>query len=140
MRELTVCDAKAMAAIHAVCFDRGWPELDMAVHLQKDTCFGAGEPLISFIICRQSADQAEILTIATTPEEQGTGQAKQILSGAMSSLKQQGVRTLFLEVAEDNMPAQALYRRAGFTQMGRRPAYYRRAGGRVAALTFSKDL
>jgi len=47
---------------------------------------------------------------------------------------------MFLEVAEDNEAAIHLYRSLGFQPIGRRPAYYRRADGRVAAITFSKKL
>ena len=45
------------------------------------------------------------------------------------------VTAMFLEVAEDNQPALALYRRAGFVANGRRQRYYRRGnGGWVDAL------
>jgi ribosomal-protein-alanine N-acetyltransferase len=36
---------------------------------------------------------------------------------------------MFLEVAEDNAAALALYTAAGFATTGRRRAYYRRPGG-----------
>ncbi len=140
MRPLTAVDAKAMAVIHAKSFERGWPELDMAVHINRDLCFGLGDPLISFVILSVVDDQAEILTIATHPDHRGTGQGTTLLRGAMSRLASRGVQTLFLEVAEDNVAAQSLYRRAGFDAIGRRPGYYRREKGRVAALTFSKRL
>lgn len=129
-----------MADIHALCFERGWPELDMSVHLQKDICIGTGDPLASFIICRQSADQAEILTIATHADKRSKGMGALVLNAAIEALQSCGAATLFLEVAEDNMAAQALYRKAGFVQIGRRPSYYRRKGGRVAALTLSKNI
>ena len=35
-----------------------------------------------------------------------------------------GVRAVFLEVGEDNVPARRLYRRAGFREVGRREGYY----------------
>ena len=35
---------------------------------------------------------------------------------------------MFLEVAEDNIAALALYHRAGFAAVGRRRGYYHRAG------------
>ena len=128
-----------MADIHAQSFDRAWPELDMAVHINRDLCFGLNDPLSSFIIIRAADTQAEVLTIATHPDHRGQGKGSELLAGALQSLKSNGITTLFLEVAEDNAPAQALYRRAGFDAIGRRPAYYRRAKGRVAALTFSKS-
>jgi len=50
-----------------------------------------------------------------------------------------GVRAVFLEVAEDNGSARALYRRAGFRDVGRREGYYP-AGKGAAALILRRDL
>ncbi len=46
-----------------------------------------------------------------------------------------GAQTLWLEVAEDNAAARALYAAAGFEEAGRRRRYYPRANGPVDALT-----
>lgn len=140
MRPLTPRDAKAMAAIHAQSFDKGWDALEMSAHLAKDICLGLGTPLTAFIICSHVVDQSEILTLATHPSHRRTGLGRALLTEAAAHLKTQGAKTLFLEVAEDNLAAQGLYRATGFTPIGRRPAYYRRENGRVAALTFSKVL
>lgn len=129
-----------MAAIHAKSFERGWPALDMAVHIKRDICYGTDDPLTAFIILRCAGSQAEILTIATHPDHRGEGLGSELLSKTLIKLSALNIREIFLEVAEDNAAAQALYRRAGFTPIGRRPAYYRREKGRVAALTFSKML
>ena len=54
---------------------------------------------------------------------------------------ERGAAKLFLEVAEDNAPAQHLYHMLGFTAVGRRPGYYRRkTGPAVAALTLRRIL
>lgn len=140
MRLLAPRDAKAMAAIHAQSFEKGWDALEMSAHLAKDICLGRGDPLTAFIICSHVADQSEILTLATHPDQRRTGLGRALLTEAATHLKGRGVKTLFLEVAEDNLAAQGLYRAVGFTPIGRRPAYYRRSDSRVAALTFSKAL
>ena len=134
-----------MAGIHAASFaapfgNGGWDALEMSGHIAKDVCFGSGDPLTAFIILRCAADEAEILTIATAPVARRTGQGRALLNAALDSLAAKGVREVFLEVAEDNLAAQALYRASGFGAMGRRPGYYRRKKGRVAALTFAKTL
>jgi ribosomal-protein-alanine N-acetyltransferase len=129
-----------MADIHARSFAHGWPALDMAVHIKNDLCLGAGDPIKGFIILRASETQAEILTFAVHPAQRREGQGRALLDGALAELSERGVQTVFLEVAEDNQAAISLYRAAGFTGIGRRPAYYRRENGRVAALTLSKTL
>ena len=52
-----------------------------------------------------------------------------------------GAATAFLEVAEPNLAARALYARSGFHEAGRRRGYYRDPAGRaVDALVLSKPL
>lgn len=142
MRQLTSVDARDMAAIHAKSFERSWDALEMATHTQRDLCFGldVAGTLSAFIIISLAADQAEILTIATAPDARRTGLGKDLLARSEKELKSRGAAEFFLEVAEDNTSAIALYRGAGFAPIGRRPRYYRRAEGRIAALTFSKKL
>jgi len=131
-----------MAGLHAESFDRPWDALEMARHLQTDLCLGmdqSGE-LDAFVILSVAADQAEILTIATAKSARRQGLGRAVLDLAETELSALGVKEIYLEVAEDNAPAVALYRGAGFTPIGRRPGYYRREAGRIAALTFSKKL
>jgi ribosomal-protein-alanine N-acetyltransferase len=52
-----------------------------------------------------------------------------------------GVRTIFLEVDDDNTPARRLYARSAFRQVGRRDGYYARPGNEAgAALVLRRDL
>ena len=139
-RSLHVKDAARMAQIHAESFFKGWSVQDMEHHLQSDLCFGHGRPLQGFIILRHSADQAEILTIAIDPKMRRKGIAGALLDISETELADLGVDTLFLEVAEDNDAAIAFYKISEFLPIGKRPAYYKRDKGRVAALTFRKRL
>jgi len=129
-----------MAELHARAIKPAWPEVDMNNHIRADLCFGYGDPLGGFVIARAIDDQAEILTIVTDPKRRKTGIANQLLSESLSVMAEQGVEIVFLEVAEDNHPAVSLYKSCGFEHFGRRPAYYKRENGRVAALTFRKRL
>ena len=136
-----------MAAIHAESFapphgTGGWDALEMATHTQRDLCLGADHDgaLAAFIIVSMPADQAEILTLATAKTARRQGLGKALLDAAIAELQTQGIKELFLEVAEDNAAALALYLGAGFQPIGRRPGYYRRENGRVAAITFSKKV
>jgi len=134
--------AKALAQIHAQSFDKGWSEQDFKTHIAQDLTLGVwqAEQLAGFIILRCVADQAEIITIAISPSCRGQGLGAHLLEAAEAAVKLRGVEIVFLEVAEDNPFAIRLYRGAAYNPIGRRPAYYRRAEGRVAALNFSKNL
>lgn len=140
IRVLRPTDAEAMATIHAICFDKSWPALDMAVHVERDLCLGFGEPVQSFAILRSSDIDAEILTIATHPPYRGQGLAASVLKQAHGWAHEKGLRSIFLEVAEDNQSAKRLYKKLGYQPIGRRPGYYTRPEGRMAAITYALSL
>ena len=140
IRILQAEDAPALAAIHKQSFPSGWPAEDMKRHIQKDLCLGIGSPVEAFILVQAAEDQADILTIATHPEHRRKGHARALLSATEAALTKRAVKTLYLDVSEINAGAIALYKSCGFQAVGRRPAYYRTAAGRVAAITFSKTL
>ena len=129
-------DAPHLAALHGLCFDKGWPEADFAHHISRDLTYTDPDHA-SLLVIRDGGGQAEILTLCTHPNARGRGLARTLLAEALPHIT---ARALFLEVAEDNAPAIGLYRSLGFIPFGRRPAYYRRDDGRVAALLMEKRL
>jgi len=77
----------------------------------------------------------------TMPGENGRGLSRNLLLTHLGHLAGRGVRTVFLEVEENNHPARRLYDRAGFTVAGRRERYYRQASGeQLNALLMRRDL
>ena len=69
-------------------------------------------------------DEAPITTIATAPAHQRSGVASALIIDGIRTLLADGVKHLSLEVAANNEPAQALYRRFGFAPVGVRKNYY----------------
>ncbi|MGB0907062.1 MAG: GNAT family N-acetyltransferase [Maricaulaceae bacterium] len=134
--------AERAAVIHAESFETGWSAETLSGHINNDLCLGIsqGDELCGFIILRSAADQADIVTIAIAKTARRKGLANRLLEAAEQTASQQGVELIFLEVAEDNAAAIALYKSARYDAIGKRPAYYRRENGRVAALTFRKTL
>jgi len=135
-------DAQTAAAIHKACFDRGWSQSDIETHIQKDIALGLfhGTQMAGFILLRCVAEQAEVLTLAVVTARRRQGAGRMLRGAGESAVHKRGAKVVFLEVAEDNPAAMALYRRTGYQAFGRRPAYYRRKGGRVTALNYSKVL
>ena len=129
-------DAAPLAALHAACFERGWPEADFAEHIARDLVLTDPDRR-SLLVMREGGGQAEVLTLATHPDARGRGLAKALMEEAVREL---APPVLFLEVSEANAPAIALYTRLGFETFGRRPAYYKTESGRVAALLMQKRL
>ncbi len=89
-----------------------------------------------FLHLRAVGEEAEIVMLAVRPESRRRGLAAALLRDALA---RPGGGALFLEVAEDNEAARALYERFGFRQVGRRPGYYRTAAGRRDALVLRRD-
>ncbi|SMX39111.1 GNAT family N-acetyltransferase [Octadecabacter ascidiaceicola] len=115
---------EGLARTHATAFGgNGWPEEDFAQYLDDPNVFLHGSDA-SFVVLRLAGPEAEILTLASDPECQGRGLATRNLERALRILGHQGVQEIFLDVAEDNTPALALYARCGFTEFSRRPNYY----------------
>jgi ribosomal-protein-alanine N-acetyltransferase len=70
-------------------------------------------------------EEAHVATIATHPDFRRKGIAKRLLSHALQKLMEQGARSSFLEVRESNLAAQAMYRKFGYEETGRRRRYYK---------------
>ena len=85
-------------------------------------------------------DEAEILSVAVARRQRGRGLAAQLLNLNLRRLAGLGARAVFLEVGEHNDPALRLYRRAGFSEVSRRPNYYPTPDGKIAALVLRRDL
>jgi len=136
-------DLKVLAALHAACFEDAWDESAIAAMMAMPGAFGllavTDAAPAGFLLARVAADEAEILSFGVLPGCRRQGIGGHLLGAAQARAAAEGAHRVFLEVAEDNLPARALYLRCGFAVVGRRPAYYRRAGRPpVAALVMAK--
>src|SRR6201992_4147576 len=124
--------AQACARLHDEGFAHPWSPEEMAGLIASSSTVGAAalDPvsgrLHGFVLSRLAADEAEILTIAVDAAHQGRGVGRGLLSENLRQAANAGAKAMFLEVAEDNAAALALYERFGFVQVGQRPGYYRR--------------
>ena len=81
------------------------------------------ERTCGFVISRQAADEEELLMIAVAPECQGQGIGYLLLEEMLACARSDQVASVFLEMRADN-PAEALYSKFGFHQIGLRKDYY----------------
>jgi ribosomal-protein-alanine N-acetyltransferase len=141
----TMRDARALARLHGASFHRGWGETEFEQMLgERNTIVDRlrqGRAVIGFAMSRMAADEAEILSIALAPTHRGRGLSRELFLTHLGHLAGRGIRTVFLEVEENNQPARRLYERAGFVVAGRRERYYKEAGGQeLNALVMRRDL
>jgi [ribosomal protein S18]-alanine N-acetyltransferase len=87
-----------------------------------------------FCSWRQSApDEAEVLNIAVDPAWRRRGAG----SALLTALSKEAKGTIFLEVAEPNLPAITLYKKHGWVEAGVRPGYYNQ--GTITAVVMKKS-
>lgn len=69
-------------------------------------------------------DELHLLNITVVPAWRGRGLAVVMLDRLVNACRQRGLTQLWLEVRASNERARAVYLRYGFSEVGRRRAYY----------------
>lgn len=112
-------------------------------------CFRAGYPawvmlradrLVGYGILSAAAGEAHILNICIDPDYQGQGNGRTLLGKLLEQAALLNTSRVFLEVRRSNQRALAIYRAAGFEEIGLRQRYYRDHNGREDAIVLAKDL
>ena len=140
-REAVEALAAPLSQLHAVCFpDDPWPPRAVAKIIAMIGVFGRiaceddGATMTGLVLAQSVGMECEILTLGVVPARRRAGIGSALLASIIEAARCRGARTMFLEVAEDNVVARALYAAYGFVQIGRRANYYRRLSGLVDAL------
>ena len=148
-----LADVVVLSNLHTACFEDAWSPQSMGEVLRSpgtfallalidDTSGEGDDPFpVGFAIGRVAADEAELLSLGVADAFRRRGVARILLDTVMRHAAAHGARQLFLEVAEDNRAARALYANKGFSAVGRRLGYYlRRDGSSMSALTLRRPL
>ena len=86
-----------------------------------------GDRVVGYAGLIAYADEAHVSTIGVATDRQGEGLGAQLLDALLAEADRRSPVVL-LEVRADNELAQGLYRRRGFTEIGRRRGYYQPSG------------
>lgn len=118
-----------VAALERECFSDPWSEQSLAGELDNPlslwlVCQGDGE-VWGYVGSQTVLGETDMMNVAVLPRARRQGIAQRLILALVAQLKQQGSRCLSLEVRPSNAPAVALYQGLGFSQVGRRPNYYR---------------
>ena len=144
-------DFDAIGALDALSFSQPWPRASFE-HAQRDAASlllvavrdekvvrdietlrvlatsnanEAGEEIVGFGAAQVVLDEGEILTLAVAQEMRGARLGARLLDALLDFAIERGAARVFLEVRPSNAAARALYARRGFSEVGRRRAYYR---------------
>ena len=142
-RSAELSDLPAAMALEQKCFTDAYPLSRRQLrHLQRSrsaifvvaareadagsTIVGEGIALLRRHPGRDGTPRlsGRIYTLAVDPAERGKGTGRRMLEVLLEELRLRGAGRVFLEVAEDNGPAIALYKCHGFEDIGKLPDYY----------------
>jgi len=128
-------DIPQVHEIDVLSFALPWPEKSYQFELVENPATlalvaelvpSAAKPrVIGMAVVWIVVDEAHIATIAIHPEFQGFGYGKSLLAEALVQAIQRGAILATLEVRENNLLAQQMYIKFGFTIVGRRFHYYK---------------
>lgn len=83
-----------------------------------------GGKLVGYFLLMGAVDEAHLLNVAVAAPYQGQGIGCYLLDKVVSCARGQSMQSVLLEVRPSNQRALDVYQRYGFTQVGRRKAYY----------------
>ena len=138
-------DAARLAQLHGASFHRGWGEgefevdADRAQHARASAETWAQDHRLCGVA--HGRRRGRNIVDRDRCGQRGRGLSRNLLLTHLGHLAGRGVRTVFLEVEENNQPARRLYEWAGFGVVGRRERYYQQPGGeQLNALLMRRDL
>lgn len=144
MRAMTRDDVDAVLAIEQAVQRFPWTRGNFIDALDSGylCCVDeAGEGGIrAYAILMPGVDEAELLTIGVAQTGQRKGLGRALLAQMLGMAREKNMRRVFLEVRASNVAAIALYRSAGFGQIGERRAYYRNEEGSEDAVAMACNL
>jgi ribosomal-protein-alanine N-acetyltransferase len=132
-----------LATLHKASFTlpRPWSETEFAGLLSMADVFLTCGDGPSFALGRVVVGEAELLTLAVDPSAQGRGLGRSALDAYEAEARRREAEVSFLEVAVTNSVAIKLYLSHGYSESGRRRAYYAAPDGtKIDAFVFSKPL
>ena len=119
----------SVAAIEKECFGRdGWSERSVAGELTNELALwlvavedGA---VAGYVGSQTVCGETDMMKVAVTADFRRRGNGEMLVNALVEELKALESHSLTLEVRASNAPAQALYEKLGFKEVGRRPKYY----------------
>ncbi len=131
-------DAATLSDIHGRCLSPAWDVETFNTFLGRPTGLGflattaCQEQPVGFCLGMMAADEAEVLAVGVLSNWHRQGIASRLLQAFHVGVQSSGGESIFLEVAQDNVAAIALYRAFGYVEVARRHGYYMATEGTPA--------
>jgi len=130
LRAATVDDAGGVALLERQLFaGEAWPLSSVVAEIASAgrivlVAVVDGE-VVGYSVGMVAGEVVDLLRIGVAPSAQRRGLARSLLAALVDRATSAGAQRMLLEVSEENRPALALYAAEGFTEVDRRPRYYR---------------
>ena len=123
------CHVQQVAALEALCFSDPWSENSVASELRNPLALWLvaveGDCVAGYVGSQTVMGETDMMNIAVHPDFRRRGVAEALVNALTVELKRMESKCLTLEVRASNEAAKKLYDKLGFSQIGRRPNYYR---------------
>jgi ribosomal-protein-alanine N-acetyltransferase len=86
---------------------------------------GDVKTIFGFVIARSDVAEWEIENVVVAGVRRRSGAGSSLVRELLREAERAGATSVLLEVRESNLAARRLYEKFGFSQVGRRPGYYR---------------
>jgi len=132
LRPMRFEDLDAVMAVEHTLYTHPWSRLNFADSLSAEQS-GAGyrtwvmkrgEDLVGYFVLMVAVDEVYLLNLSVARPFQRQGYANLLIDMVCQLARQGRATSLLLEVRPSNVPAQALYRKRDFRQIGVRRNYY----------------
>ena len=143
MRAMTLEDVDGVQAIEQAVQGYPWTRgnfIDALSHGYVCRVDEQGGEICGYAVLRPVLDEAELLNIGVAAAHQRKGLGHLILREMLGVALEKNMRRVFLEVRPTNTAALALYRSAGFIEIGVRRGYYQNENGSEDAVTMACEL
>jgi len=139
LRKATINDIAKMRSLENECFFGSIKENFEFVLTNDNYLYLVCEnnnSIVAYAGASISYEQGDILSVCVKKDYRNKGYALSLLNCLIKEVKDRGVKSLFLEVEEDNLPAISLYKKIGFAQINIRKNYY----GTKSAIIMLKEI
>lgn len=143
LRDMTEADLDAVLRIERAVHAHPWTPGNFSDALRsRYQCkvFESDGAMLGYAVLMLAVDESELLDIAIDARQQRRGWGRKLLDELMVLARHHGRRRMVLEVRASNAAAIALYRKAGFADIGLRRDYYPAENGREDAILMGREL
>ncbi|CAK0765374.1 (ribosomal protein S18)-alanine N-acetyltransferase [Gammaproteobacteria bacterium] len=143
LRPMRTADLEAIMVIERQAYEFPWTIGMFEDCLQVGYCCWICEDrqsLYGYGVMSVGAGECHILNLCISPELQGRGLGRYLMTHLLHLGRRHHADTAFLEVRSSNQAALGLYLSMGFNEIGLRRAYYPSRRGREDALMLARSL